>query len=378
MKTLMIILAIFPSDRIDEMFISVLVCQVLFLVSYICFKNNSNSFLPWVMMLIVCLTYFFGGDYYGYLLDFENGLMIVGEKEPLYVYLAELSGWNYTLWRFYIWGSALLFLYYTLKRLNVDKNIFMFALAFFSCECFAYGRNSLAMAIYFFGVSFFAKPFEGRKIVSFCVAILIIYLSYFAHRSILPFIILSPLALLPLNKRRIIMGVMSLPFLFFAVNIIFGQFLTNEIQMDEQFSSFQASAERAAGMALGPEKNWKAKLVFNAHIYSIYVVAVYIGWILFFNPLRLLAKDFIFNYYTLVFIIVLFGTSMLYGLRFGETESLGNRYLNFAIIPEMIIVSSLYQEGLITRKTLYSLIALGFASVEGQYISYYLIHGIPL
>lgn len=368
-------------DYIDiefERFVSVIICQFLFLSAYLCFIHGSrNIVVPWLMMLVVCLTFFWDGDYYHYKMDFMNGLLIVGEKDPVYVWLAEVAHWNYSIWRLYIWGSALLFLYLNCKRLELDKNITIFILAFFACSSFAYSRATLSMAIYFYGISFLVYPIK-KRFFSIIIGCFFLFLSYFAHRSVLPLIIISPLALIPLTKSRLIIASFFIPIIVIFINQIFGSFLDGEIQLEDQLSAFQASAERAAGIESGLKKNWRAQLLYDCHIYSLFVPIGFILWKLFFSKERFEVDTFFVKMMTIVVVIVIIGCSILYGLKWGETETIGMRYLNFSIIPEVLLMTYLYQYDFINRKTLYLLLLLGFASIEGQFFSYYLLHSIPI
>ncbi len=360
----------------NEIIICFILTQLLLVVTYYNIKSKSRSIWPWFMMLVVCLTYYFDTDYFSYKYDFENGLLIVGSKEPLYIYLAELSGWNYVIWRIIVWGLALMLYYCTSKRLKLNTNITIYVLVFFFVGLFAYGRVNLAMATYFFGFSFFAKPMENKKILSYIIACCIIPLSFFAHRSFLPVVLLTPVMLFQMTKRRFIFIICLIPIVVVAINYVFSSFLSSEIQMDESFQSFQASAERTAGMDSGTGRNWKAMLVYQTRLISFYVPFVYLSWKFFFSRQKYIVGDYILKYFTSIMIIVVLAISILYGLNVGNSEVTGMRYLFMSGIPICLLLSYLYQKNYLSFKELNKLLLLGFVSFEANFIMYLIIHTV--
>ena len=360
----------------SENAICFIICQILFGVTYYAFKAEKPSPWPWIMMLVVCLTFFFDTDYFSYRIDFGRGLAIVGRKEPFYILLAELSGWNYTIWRMIVWGTALTLYYYTGKRLGLESNITIYTLVFLFNGLFAYGRVNLAMATYFFGFSSLTKPMENNSWLSYILGCCIIPLSFLAHRTFLPVILLTPLMLITMTKLRFLLLICFIPVIIVGINYVFSSFLTSDIQMGDSFSNFQASAERAAGLASKTGRNWKSMLVYQARLFSFYIPFIYIGWQLFISRTEYIIDTYILKYFTAITVIVAVAFSVLYGLRTGDAEITGMRYLYMTGIPLCLLLAYLYQNGHISFKTLNLLILLGFVSFEGNFIIYMIIHGL--
>lgn len=359
-----------------ETSICFIIFQVLFLVTYYNFKAEKNSPWPWCMLFVACLTFFFDTDYFSYKSDFQRGLTIVGRKEPFYILLAELSGWNYTVWRMMVWGTALLLYYCTCKRLKLESYIAIYVLVFMFNGLFTYGRVILAMTIYFFGFSFFAKPLEYNRQLSYLFGCCIIPLSFFAHRTFLPIILLTPLMFITITKTRFLLIMCLIPIVVIGINYIFSSFLSSEIQMGDPFSTFQASAERAAGLANKTGRNWKSMLVYQARLFSFYVPFAYIGWQLFISRTEYIIDAYLLKYFTAITIIIVVAISILYGLHTGNSETTGMRYLYMAGIPLSMLLAYMYQNEHISHKKLNILILLGFVSFEGNFIMYMIIHGL--
>ncbi len=359
-----------------ELIICFLICQALILFTYYSFKSEKSQTLPWILMLVVCLTYYIDTDYFTYRLDFEHGLANLGKKETLYVLIAELAGWNYVMWRFLIWGTALLLYYLTSRRLELKPNIAIYTLVALFMSLFAYGRVILAMTAYFFGFSFLTKPMEYRRTASYAIGILFVCFSYFCHRSFLPIILLTPIFLLPMTKRKLIIIVCLVPGLVFLINYVFQAFLASEIQMSDTFSTFQAAAERTAGLSSKSGRNWKSMLLYQVRLFSFYVPCFYILYKFYFTKTLYVVDEYILKYVTAITIIVMLAMGILYGLHTGNSEVTGMRYLYMAGIPECLLLAYLYQKEQISLRVFNLLLATGFICTEGNLILYTFINTV--
>lgn len=356
-----------------------LICQVSILVAFYNFNKNKPSLWPWIMMFIVCMTYFFDTDYFSYKEDYELGLPIVSGKEPIYLLLKNYSFDCYTIWRAYIWGSALFLFYKIVDRFGIDKNTAIFILVVFATSRFAYGRVILAMACFFYGLSIIALP-KKNKIHNLLFGTLFLCSSFLFHRSFLPIIAIAPLMLIKLNKKTYIVLLLLTPILSFVINYVFGAFLSSSVQMEGQFENFQASAERATSLDVSyGTLNWKAKFIYQAGIFSLIVPYCYIAWRhIFCNKRKIKLPHHLSIYFSASTIVLLIGVTILYGVRIGDTSSIGFRYLLMTTIPITILLAYLYQSKQISAPTLYKLILLGFLVFEGSMLMWEILHGFPI
>lgn len=357
------------------MLFSFLFGQLLLATTYICFRYEKKEWLPWILMFILCLTYYFDTDYFSYKEDYVAGLPIVGYKEPLYLLLRKLSSGSYILWRVYIWGTALLLFRLTCKRLDIGSIVAIYALVMFYAPLFAYGRVILAMTTYFYGFSFLAKPITQNRLTSYFIGSAIILLSLLGHRSILVIIALTPLFLIPLTKRRLIYLLLCFPLLVLTVNLVFSSFLAGEIQMNEHLSTFQETAERTAKLESMGGRNWKAELLFQLRLLAFYIPTIYIVWCFIVKKYEDIEDTYILKYISSITIIVLISVAILYFLHTGDTEITGKRYLFMSGIPLCLVISYLYDYFHITRKEMNFLVLIGFLCWEMLFIGYYISNG---
>ena len=356
----------------SELIICCLICQVAIIAGVRHFNSRVQSYAPWIMLYIVCMTYFINTDYYSYLEDYNDGFRLVGAKEPFYIWLHSISFGHYTIWRTFVWGSAIIIFYKLCSRLNINKNIAIFILIMFATSKFAYGRVILAMATYYLGLSYISKPIDS-KFMSFLIAIILIPSSYFFHRSMLVIIALTPLAFVNFNKKKLILLLLISPLLVSGIKLIFNLFVSGSVQMDNELASFQSSAERTSSMDDSYQaRNWKSRIMYNVGLFSIFIPYIYITYATCLKKKMLLIElpNKLKPFFNITTIIVYFSTIVLYWVRVGNSSIIGMRYLFMSLIPLIILMAYMYQSSFISKKTLYKLMFLGFVSFEFNVVIY--------
>ena len=172
--------------------------NVIFLLGFLFRKNRQTFFFTWLLILIFCLFAYWDTDYFTFRGIFYTSL--ADFRDPFYYYLGLISFNSYTVFRFYIWGLALLLLFKTSQHLKINRNTLAFVFPIFFLLLFSYARASLGMAMYFYGLSFLLVPKKNKTIISYIWGILFICFSYFGHRSMLLPIALTPLIFFNFNK----------------------------------------------------------------------------------------------------------------------------------------------------------------------------------
>lgn len=208
-------------------FILWLICYRLLVSKYnVCSSNvlcgqNDNPYYKRVFLLFLAysLFTFFGGDKTRYQEFVEGGYQDAAyydfyKFEPLYVYLASISFGKVVIWKFYVYGLALVITFFTLKRLKLDHFESLLAFTIFCLVSYGSTRALLAYSIYMFGVSFLKE----EKVIPKCIGFIIIVLSYFAHTSMVLPILLSSAYFVKLTKFRLLLLAILFPFLILVVN----------------------------------------------------------------------------------------------------------------------------------------------------------------
>ena len=209
------------------LFIIVLIYIIATLLFLPAFKKPNIkrpfSVFGFLFILFFCLFAIYDGDYFSYK-DIYGWLLTGHSKhmEDVYAEIAQISP-TYTIFRIYIWGTALLVFYLFTKRLKLNSNLCFFFLCSMFLPLFAYGRVSFGFAVAFLGISFLIKPMRNR-FVSYIIGLALLFGSMFLHKS-MPLIIPALLAVFLLRilpKYTIIIVCVCIPVLslFFQTYII--------------------------------------------------------------------------------------------------------------------------------------------------------------
>ncbi len=159
-------------------------------------KGGRTTWIFFCFFLFV-LTWWLNTDYYGYAnyaqfgdVDFNFNPLL--ELEVGGQFIASIVNGDWLGFRVGVWGTALILFVLTLRRfeLNVQHGLFILFLMYYNIFC--YGRVTLAMAIYFYGLSFLCKPLKNN-LFSIIIGVLLIYCCHFFHRSAILMIVLTPM-----------------------------------------------------------------------------------------------------------------------------------------------------------------------------------------
>lgn len=346
-------------------------CFVLFnsvlIISYIYARNDKPKIIVWILALIFCLFAKWEQDYFAFRIRFLSE-RFRDWRDPAYYYIAQISGSSYILFRFFIWGSALLFFKKTCKRFQLSSNLAIYVLVVLYLLTFSYPRAILAMSIYFYGLSYIVKPTRLPRTINFLVGFGIIISSYVFHRSLLPLICLSPLAFFRLTKANFICMMLLLPIGAFALKNILFLAMEGELTQSESLEAFSESAQLYSSRGGNVSYNWKFALILNLRTISIYVVYVYLLWKFIFSKYRIVIHNYIKQYMVICSCIIAIALIFFEFVDIGATGLLGRRYLYMVGIPLAVLLTYAYQYRLCNWKTLNLLLVLSLMYVEGVLI----------
>ena len=308
--------------------------------------NEKPKTLTWILTLLFCLFSYFNADYFHY----EEELMRLDQsyKDFFYYYIAEISGRVYWLFRLIIWGSALLLFYLTSNRLGLQKNLSIYVFVVFFLPIFCYARASLAMALYFYGLSFLASPKPNHRILSYMIGLLFIFASFLGHRSFLVIIALTPVIFIRFRKWHVIVLLLAFPLLLVIIKGLLTQMMMGGVILNgEEFESFSVTATRYSELNR-IERNWKFQLITNLQYIGFYIPFIVI--LLKTKLNRLLLTSAMSKYLSISLAIFIIATSFLLITDVGATDVLAYRFLFMTGIPITFILCFLIQEDIMSFK----------------------------
>lgn len=207
-------------DLILKYSIDIFLWLLLVLLNYSSIHSSFPRFKDtyWFSVILIIMFAVFGyitGDYdnYIYIYDASEYYNETVHVESLYAALMDWSHGNYALWRFFIWGPAVLIYGIILKKLNVNLNVAFMFFAILPMFYFCSHRQYLGLAIMYLGLVFFTTP-SKNLIMSRLFAVMLMISSIYFHRSMPLYILLALVAMLPFKKSTYIIMALLFPVIY--------------------------------------------------------------------------------------------------------------------------------------------------------------------
>lgn len=368
---------LFVFSELTDQWIVAILMNLLFFVSFIYRKSRRFNLMPWILFLSLCVFSFWNRDYFGLREEFLDPTK-KGFRDFLYPYLVDFSFDSYSVFRFYIWGAAILAYYEVSKRFKINSNIAIYTLSIFFVLTFSYARASLGMAMFFWGFSYLI--IDDQKLpVRLSKAVVLYGFAFMAHRSMAILIAISPVAmLLSLNKRNMMILVALLPVLGVVISKVLDYSSAGGDFGGEGMESFSKSAKSYSTLKNVVEMNWKFALVSNLRTYTIYAAAVLIAYYFLKKRINRLIpqemKKLSIQAILIVFIAAIIAVVALDN-QFG-LNVVSYRILYMAGIPLSLLLAYSYQYNLIPPKVVNALLIATLIYDEGWILGKILSLGI--
>ena len=352
--------------------LNILVMLYFFVLIRPALKNYGNIPNDWIVLakfliILFCLFSFWGVDWFHYAQIFAKIKKYGGtHMEDVYVSIAQFSP-NYLVFRFIIWGSAVFLVFDFFKRINVNYVLALLIFSATSLIWFSYARVSLAMALMFWGVSVVFNPLYGKKLLSYVVGISAIVASFYFHKTAAFGIGIIGIAFLA-NKLKgrsiLILSALLIPIEFLLIQHYLLDFMLVDARVEEgAWGSSIASGQHYLGketVTSGIGSNIAKFLELLPYYLTAYCCLKLSGKKHLFEMIPISVKAFVY----IAFYFVLFAS--IFAFDFGySTEILYGRFMRFAFLPCVVVVSYCY-EIVETHKIAKYIVYLGMASTMYQ------------
>lgn len=333
-------------------------------------NNSSKGFVIFLIGFFI-VTHCSEGDFFNMQIGVYDYWEMKGHtydivKEEIYSKIALFVQGNYFLFRIIVWGGAFVLFCLTAKRMRVSVYHAAVLLIITHSLIFSYARCTLAMAIYFFGLSFLCRPFKF-KLLSYALGILLIFYSLEFHTSAIFMAIMTFMIFLPINRWSLILILILIPFVSFILKDYFYLIMSSDMIDEVVAEKMQTYVEREKIQGIA------AKIISFFEYMSFYIPFLLTSITLFSKRMYKKCSKEIFLFYKLTIGLVLstiafmFMGDMFYTFQY--------RVLFMSMIPLTIIVTKLYQSQLMTRKYFKWCVYSGiiFLMSKYMYIIYYII-----
>lgn len=308
--------------------------------------------------LLLAMTISVDGDWYHYqtlVWDYDFSPYAHNHGEPVYGYLIKFLDKNYFLFRLVVWGAALWISYRTFRRFRLDVNVSVFFLMAVFLLKFNYARSSLAMACYFYGLSFVLIRTKWWRTYDFILAALFLFLCYSFHHSCLLLIVFTFVIFIPINKYTVAGAVVLLPLLSGLTSYYLNLFLDDKELLSNEYLQTKLTiySKREYGGA-----NIFGK-IYNTIQYGAFYIPLLITTVSIFKN-RFRVEKPVFDVYKVMLLVVIF--SITFVLVNVNLMTFYYRILFMTLIPLTIITVYLYQSRILSPKWFHVIVWWGIVS----------------
>lgn len=321
-------------------------------------RYSIRSFLLFCGIILFALTSFINDDFFHYyetMIEYKNGVMdsqYLGIEMP-YQHIIHFIQGNYALFRLIVWGGSLLLILISVKIFETNTYNTLFLILAGYIMIYSYARATLAMSIYTLGVIIVCVESEHKfNLLKKIIGILIITLSIYFHRSMVPVVILSLFfILLPYKRKFAKISLIIFPIIVFLFSTGLQIVIDDLPLISNSFADDETGILRKIEHY---EELTTATSNFKGYIGLILKYSTfYIPFVIIANRFRTsseminIRKRGLFLY-LITYIIIAAATSMLF---LGISNSvLFYRYLFMSFIPMSILISYMRKYKMLERR----------------------------
>lgn len=337
-------------------------CGLLFFIIICLFWRQCITYTPSIrrsrasivflclFFLLFAITWWVDDDFFGYM---EN-VRLFGSNaytfhlEKVYEYIILFTRKNYLLFRVVVWGGALLLYIYTSHIYGVDVLLALFLLFLLFASTFSYARASLAMSVYFLGVSFFAR-FREKGVFSLIVGVLLMVSSYFFHKSMVVMILLAPLYFINISRKNILFFIIpTVVLLGYALDYLINSFMISLMDLGDA----QLAEKLEFNLENNTIRSGHNATIFGWISYVWYYAVFYLSFIIvssvFLGKKQVSISKPFRGLFNLTFSVILLSTSLL--LFSARSMVYFYRYLFMSIIPLSVLIAYLRTNNLLSKR----------------------------
>lgn len=305
-----------------------------------------------VLTLLFVIFSFWGADWFHYREGYQDLIKgDVGHMESIYGWIAQHLSIDYLTFRLVVWGSALIMLNHTIKKLPIRYDLALCLFCSIWLIWFSYARASVAMTCIFLATSLFLYS-DSKLYIKVC-ALAMMVTSIFFHKTALFGIVCVILAYsihkLPkyITLFILIVGVI---FLYLNLSSLLSDFVSISVDNEDGgFSNnvavgqYYLNSENLGASGIGDRI---AKLLEQVSYYATLFCCI-----LFYRSNTKANISESLNIFITSFVIIVIFSSVFY-LDFGfYTRTLATRFMRFAMIPSVVVMSYFIEKGFKPRLT---------------------------
>lgn len=315
-------------------------------------KSDNNTFLTIIFIsfyTFFSVFYCINSDYFAYRFWVENYEMLISyfSKEMIYLSIAKIVNSDYELFRIVVWGGAIVIttIGFRFQKVKLYPALLIWFVFYYNQFCYA--RASLGMSILFVGISNLCLRNEGKY--RLIVGLSICLLSILFHRSLFICILTLPIIFFKINKTRLVLySLLLVGTATLAMNYI----ETGEIADDAYLRTIQNYSSRIeeSEYVAHSLSNYIKQIWNYSQYYLVYFVILKV--ILNKRTQMFIAEE-TYSMFKVTTGIILVASAFFF--EFGGGNIFFYRILFVTASMLAALLCRLYQDGLISQRTIYIL-----------------------
>lgn len=352
---------------LDYLYWLLYIIPFLFLCGKVLYKKKKypkaiSTYLFISFFALFAVFYCINSDYFAYRDWIYGRDFTFWTKEQIYVLIILLckllpTSYPYEVFRLLVWGSAIVIVYLSVRQYKelLNPGLVLFFLFVLYSSTFCYARASLAMAVFFAGLSLFFHV-QGR--LKKILAIILAVFSYFFHHEMIIGIGLLPCLFLPFENRKVRLLLLAIFIIGLAVvsylisdPAIFDKILGSD-EMSNKIESFNEMEQRS------------------------FRLSTLVSYLTYYFPLFMMSSYFRKDNHIHIYISALFritcgiiALATIFVFVVGIRSIYTYRILFVSMIPLSIMLSHFYNKKYIKKRQLIVILILALLSNSVRFIN---------
>ena len=285
--------------------------------------------------------------------------------EAIYNWLASITGNHYFLWRFIIWTPACLFIYFSAKKLSLLNNNFLVSLALFG-GFLAFTRGMLGHTMLIYGLIILLR--NQNSFYNKLLGLVLIFASYFFHKSMYINILFALIAFIPFGKNLIKLSIPLFPLAIAAASLTVGLIMSGEID-----ASYGEGVGGVGDKTMRYLEREKTEVNTNGYISQILTLTpIYLSVYYLYNRIFIkrlfdgIKHELLYKYLFRLCYVALYISSTYYFLDTSEWISQRFRYM--ALFPLIFVLGRVWTIESKTNRYIQAIILLQILSIAFKYV----------
>lgn len=230
-------------------------------------KQGFGLFAIGILTFLMALVPFQSADFIHVAYSFQKNILIY-HFEDIYIWIYNLDQ-SIWLWRILVFGPTTLLLIWIIKLLGVNSKFASFIFVITQMFMFGALRNMFGLMLMFFSIAtIFYKARAHKRLFWILLGVLGLFGCTFLHRSMILYVMLLGIALIPFETKTVKISLVVFPFLYGSIFILSNWFIMTFLPEMAEHAEYYTGEERGTTLM----KTINEVLKHGAYLYLLFII----------------------------------------------------------------------------------------------------------